>query len=208
MGAGDGRLVLLSDTVGFLQRLPHHLVASFHATLEEALSADMLLHVVDASHPDAPQQMAAVVQVLEELAAAAPTQALVLNKVDQVGDPIALHLLAQEFEGEVLLLSAKTGQGLERLEALVAAQLDARSEELLLRIPAADGRTLSQLRACGALLGEEWLEEGQQYQLEVRLDPTLRGRIAREALPGLEASRDGGRTFGPLVPRPPAPDWA
>ena len=77
---GDGRLVLLSDTVGFLQRLPHHLVASFHATLEEALSADMLLHVVDASHPDAPQQMAAVVQVLEELAAAAPTQALVLNR--------------------------------------------------------------------------------------------------------------------------------
>lgn len=205
---GDGRLVLLSDTVGFLQRLPHHLVASFHATLEEALSADMLLHVVDASHPDAPQQMAAVVQVLEELAAAAPTQALILNKVDQVGDPIALHLLAQDFDGEVLLLSARTGQGLDRLESLVAAQLDARSEEVLLRVPAADGRTLSQLRACGALLDEEWLEEGQQYQLRVRLDPALRGRVAREALPGLVASRDGGRTFGDLVPKPPRPEWA
>lgn len=204
----DGRVVLLSDTVGFLQRLPHHLVASFHATLEEALAADMLLHVVDASHPDAPQQMAAVEQVLGELGAAAPSRALVLNKVDRLGDPIALHLLVEGHEGEVVMVSAHTGQGLERLEALVVAELDARADHVLLRVPAADGRTLALLRASAVVLAEEFDPDREEFRVEVRIDPALRGRVEQGALPGLLASRDGGATWETLVPRPPRPEWA
>ncbi|HVS19828.1 MAG TPA: GTPase HflX, partial [Planctomycetota bacterium] len=91
----DGRLVLLSDTVGFLERLPHHLVASFHATLEETLQADLLVHVVDASHPDAVQQIAAVETVLGELSRSTQAEVLALNKVDAVDEPLALQLLAR-----------------------------------------------------------------------------------------------------------------
>ena len=134
---------------------------------------------------------------------------LARQRPDGVLELVDGHLRAETLgDGEVLLLSARTGQGLGRLESLVGGHLGARSEEVLLRVPAADGRTLSQLRACGALLEEEWLDEGQQYQLLVRLDPALRGRVAREALPGLVASRDGGRTYGDLVPKPPRPEWA
>src|SRR4029434_11191748 len=78
----DGRTVLLSDTVGFLQRLPHHLVASFHATLEETLQADLLLHVVDASHPQAATQMQAVRSVLAEVSTNLAQEILVFNKID------------------------------------------------------------------------------------------------------------------------------
>src|SRR4029434_1665935 len=77
----DGRTVLLSDTVGFLQRLPHHLVASFHATLEETLHSDLLLHVIDGSHPDAPAQMEAVENVLAELKQDLSGALLVFNKI-------------------------------------------------------------------------------------------------------------------------------
>ncbi|HUR26986.1 MAG TPA: GTPase HflX, partial [Planctomycetota bacterium] len=111
----DGRNVLLSDTVGFLQRLPHHLVASFHATLEETLHADLLLHVVDASHPDASTQIQAVDDVLDGVAWADRREILVFNKTDRVPEPLALHSLAQGRKNEVVFVSAETGAGLERL---------------------------------------------------------------------------------------------
>ena len=204
----DGRLALLSDTVGFLQRLPHHLVASFHATLEETLAADLLVHVVDASHPDAPQQMVAVVKVLDDLSHHVPSQALVLNKIDEGQDPIALHLLSDGFEGEVVFLSAKTGQGLDRLAEVVAQHLDTRSEFLILRLPASDGKSLAYLRGHGAVLEEEWIEESEQYQLRVRLDAAATATLARDGDSKLRVSRDEGETFEELVPKPPRPEWA
>lgn len=204
----DGRLVLLSDTVGFLQRLPHHLVASFHATLEETLAADLLVHVVDASHPDAPQQMEAVVEVLEGLSHHVPSQALVLNKIDAVTDPIQLHLLADGFDGDVLFLSAKTGQGLDRLAEVAARYLDSRSEFLILRLPAKDGKSLAYLRGHGAIMEQEWLEDSAEYQLRVRLDAAASATLAREGDSGLRVSRDDGETFEELVPKPPRPEWA
>jgi GTP-binding protein HflX len=105
----DGRTVLLSDTVGFLQRLPHHLVASFHATLEESIHADLLLHVIDVSHPDVQGQMLAVEETLAAIAPGLAPQVLVFNKVDRVEDPISLHLLEQDRDQDVVYISAATG---------------------------------------------------------------------------------------------------
>ena len=204
----DGRLVLLSDTVGFLQRLPHHLVASFHATLEETLAADLLVHVVDASHPDAPQQMEAVVDVLSALPHHVPAQVLVLNKIDAVEDPIRLHLLSEGFDGEVIFLSAKTGDGLERLCELAARQLDTRSDFLILRLPASDGKSLAYLRGHGAVMEEDWLGETEEYQLRVRLDAAATATLARHGDPKLRVSRDEGESFEELVPQEPGPEWA
>ncbi len=116
----DGRTVLLSDTVGFLQRLPHHLVASFHATLEESIHADLLLHVIDVSHPDVQGQMLAVEETLAAIAPGLAPQVLVFNKVDRVEDPISLHLLEQDRDQDVVYISAATGEGLERLAQRVA----------------------------------------------------------------------------------------
>ena len=90
---GDGRKILLSDTVGFIRNLPHHLVASFHATLEEALQADLLLHVVDVSYPYADHQMESVMEVLQELRVADHSILCIHNKMDLVRDESVLPLL-------------------------------------------------------------------------------------------------------------------
>jgi GTP-binding protein HflX len=163
----DGRTVLLSDTVGFLQRLPHHLVASFHATLEEALNVELLLHVVDAAHPDAAVQVRAVDETLAGLTSRR-ADVLVLNKVDRVADRLGLHPLAQGRSEEVVFLSAHTGEGLERLEALVRARLDARSPVVEVRLPAADGKGSAALKAAGTVL-EQRVDGGVELVLKLRL---------------------------------------
>jgi GTP-binding protein HflX len=116
---GDGQTVLLSDTVGFIRDLPHHLVASFRATLEEAIWADLLIHVADASHPRVQQQVAAVRDVLEELSCEAGKQMLVLNKIDRLNDPAVRSVLGAKYPGAVFL-SAMTGEGADALIAAVA----------------------------------------------------------------------------------------
>jgi len=176
----DGRLVLLSDTVGFLQRLPHHLVASFHATLEETIQADLLLHVIDASHPDAGLQMRAVDEVLATLAGGLRAHVLVFNKVDRLGDPIALHLLAPDAEQDVVYTSAHTGAGRERLEQVVASRMDRRTALVEVRFPASDGRTLARLRATGAVLSEDFDPTGAMC-VRSRLTEMGLGSLARGA---------------------------
>jgi GTP-binding protein HflX len=173
----DGRVVLLSDTVGFLQRLPHHLVASFHATLEEAVSVDLMLHVVDASHPDAAVQMAAVREVLAELTERGP-ELLVFNKIDRVADPIRLHLLAGP-EEEVVHVSAATGEGVDRLAEAVGARLDRRSAVVELRLPLADGRTAAAARKMGVVYAER--VDGDDLVLELKLAEGALGNLARTA---------------------------
>ncbi len=175
----DGRMVLLSDTVGFLQRLPHHLVASFHATLEEAVSVDLMLHVVDASHPDAAVHIQAVREVLAGLTERGP-ELLVFNKVDRVDDPIRLPLLAAADE-EVVHVSARTGEGVDRLAAAVAARLDRRSAVVELRLPLSDGRTPAAARAAGALLDQR--VDGEELVLTVKLTEGALGNLLRTAPP-------------------------
>ncbi|MDZ4806413.1 MAG: GTPase HflX [Candidatus Eisenbacteria bacterium] len=98
----DGLVTLLSDTVGFVRKLPHHLVASFKSTFEEVVEADLLLHVVDASHPDAGPQIDAVERVLEEIGAGSRRTLLVLNKADRIVDEAALAGLALQYPGAII----------------------------------------------------------------------------------------------------------
>ncbi len=175
----DKRTVLLSDTVGFLQRLPHHLVASFHATLEETLQADLLLHVVDASHPDAGTQMRAVDEVLASMSARLRPDVLVLNKIDRVADPLSLHLLTGDSPATVVHISAKTGRGLERLTEVVQGFLDERSSTVDIFVPVTDGRTLAAIRAAGGLMEEECLEE-TTMRLRVRLSAGALGLLQQK----------------------------
>jgi len=181
----DGRTVLLSDTVGFLQRLPHHLVASFHATLEETLHADLLLHVVDASHPQAPEQMAAVEDVLRKLSYHTRGGVIVLNKVDRVRDPISLQTMIGADAGEVVNISAVTGEGLDRLEQAVARRLDARSYLVDIHMPIADGRLDSQVRKLCAPVEESIDDESGDHRLRARLTAGALGNLRRSAGPAV-----------------------
>jgi len=118
---GQGQAALLSDTVGFVRDLPHHLVASFRATLEEAIWADLLLHVADASHERVVQQIEAVETVLDELGCQRDNRLLVLNKIDRINDPTITAVLAQKYP-RARMLSAATGERTDALVATVAAQ--------------------------------------------------------------------------------------
>jgi GTP-binding protein HflX len=174
----DGRMLLLSDTVGFLRRLPHHLVASFHATLEETIEADLLLHVVDASHPQAREQMEAVQEVLAELSHSAAPSLLVFNKIDLATDPAALHLLPDLEGRDYVYLSAKSGEGVDRLQQAVMTHLDRLSTLIEVEIPATDGRTRALLREQGGIVEGESFDDGR-LRLLLRLRDAALGSLGR-----------------------------
>jgi GTP-binding protein HflX len=150
----QGRRYLLTDTVGFIRRLPHGLVEGFAATLEETLLADLVLHVVDASDPDdrVDETVVAVEAVLQEIGAADVPRELVLNKVDRV-DPLRRRRLASRFPHAVQI-SAATGEGLAALRARVAERLAERFEPVRLVVPYPDGRVIAELYALGAPIEE------------------------------------------------------
>jgi GTP-binding protein HflX len=118
MVSPERQVTLLTDTVGFIRKLPHHLVASFHSTLVEAVEADLLLHVVDASAPDYRRQMSAVEDVLEKILERPRPTALVFNKGDRLGDTTAAAGLRAEFGG-AFVVSALRGAGLDELRAFL-----------------------------------------------------------------------------------------
>jgi len=181
----DGRTALLSDTVGFLSRLPHHLVASFHATLEETLHADLLLHVADASHGDAAEQVRAVDEVLGTLSHGMRDTVLVFNKLDEVADPIELTWLRSGREEDSLFLSAKTGEGVEDLDRLVRQRLDRRSARVHVRVPLADGRTIARMREAGVVLSEEVCDSDQALSMDLKVDTAALGNLRRRLPDGL-----------------------
>src|SRR6185295_10275404 len=117
-----GIKVLLSDTVGFIRNLPHDLVTSFHATLEEVAQADLLLHVVDASHPQASEHIEAVQNVLQLLECSEKPTLLVFNKVDRFRDPIEREIVLKKYP-ESISISARTGDGIDVLSSRVAERL-------------------------------------------------------------------------------------
>jgi GTP-binding protein HflX len=136
--------VLLSDTVGFIRELPHSLVASFKATLEEARQADLLLHVADASNPSVTDQIAAVYKVLEELDIREKDTILVLNQVDAIKDPSTLDVLLQRYPMAVPI-SARTGEGLGRLAATVSEALTHHFVDVDVEMDVSNGRLLAAL---------------------------------------------------------------
>ena len=150
----EGRRYLVTDTVGFIRRLPHELVEGFAATLEETLAADLVLHVVDASVPEErmEEMLAAVEAVLGEVGADELPVEIVLNKVDLV-DPLTRRRLGNRFPGAPQV-SARTGEGLEELQSAVAARFAERFEPVRLLLPYENGDKLAELYELGAPIDE------------------------------------------------------
>ena len=156
----DKRIVMLADTVGFVRDLPHHLVASFHATLEETINADLLLHVCDSSSPDLELQMKAVDEVLIKLGNISQPCILVFNKIDRVD--FAQESWLREQYPDAVFVSAIDGNGLDTLDAVLASTLDRWSLHLNLRVPAGAGKLISNFRKVSKIfedefVGEDWL---------------------------------------------------
>lgn len=150
--------ILLSDTVGFIKKLPHQLVAAFKATLEEVLEADLLLHVIDVSHPEAEAQIAAVNVVLEELKATDIPMFMVFNKIDRLKSDEELHLLQCQYP-EALPISAQRGDGIPALIDALAHRFAERGTELSLYIPYTEGKVFDLLHKHGIVLETEYAAE-------------------------------------------------
>lgn len=170
---GGGQLALLSDTVGFVRDLPHHLVASFRATLEETIHSDLLLHVVDASAHDAIQQYEAVRSVLAELDCAEIPALIVLNKLDALENIAELAVLRAQLP-EAVEISARTGEGLPDLCDRVLAAMRDRFVQMRLESHSGNGRLISYLSQHGHILGREYIDG--RVRMDVRLP---RGEVAR-----------------------------
>jgi len=160
----NNEAVVLTDTVGFIQRLPHHLVAAFRATLEEVVEADILLHVVDASHPNRDGQIEAVNRVLEALGAADKPVIIVYNKIDLV----EREALPRKIDDPpAVFISAVSGQGLEDLLAAIARVLSDRRLRANFFIPYKKSSVLALLHEKGRVLKEEHGQEGINVEAEI-----------------------------------------
>ena len=139
---GGGQTALLSDTVGFVRDLPHRLVASFKATLEETIFADLLLHVVDASSPTADMQVEAVENVLEEIQAGDKKTLILLNKMDQDRDESIAQVLEKRYP-DTIRISAQTGQGLDEVCDFLRRAMQEKAGRFTIRAPIGDGKMFS-----------------------------------------------------------------
>ena len=169
----DGHRALMSDTVGFVRRLPHELVEAFRSTLEEAADADLLVHVVDASDPDPDGQISAVREVLTEIDAADVPEILVFNKID-IAEPAVVRRLLTVYDGSVAT-SALTGENLEDVTAAIVEGLDAVTVTAGLLIPYDRGDLVASLHETGEVLEEHHAEEGTE--ITVRLPAPVADRM-------------------------------
>src|SRR5207249_10275159 len=142
---GEGQRARVTDTVGFIRKLPHHLVASFRATLEEARAADVLLHVVDASHPDWEGQMHVVDRVLAELGLADRPILVIFNKMDAVVDPIASATRIRELYPDAITTSTMRTDGIVGLKARLREFEQQGRPTVRVRLPVADGARVASL---------------------------------------------------------------
>jgi GTP-binding protein HflX len=182
---------LLTDTVGFIRKLPHGLVEAFKATLEEVVQADLLLHVVDLSHPLAEEQILAVNTVLEEIGAAGKPTLMVFNKTDRPGTEPVLGRFLELFPHGVGV-SARTGEGLPALLSELGSLLRPVRELMELAVPHAQAAVMARLYAQGQVV--ERRLDGQTVRFKARIPPHLRAEFARfmvaepEAAPGRQTA--------------------
>ena len=175
----DGHRALMSDTVGFVRRLPHELVEAFRSTLDEAADADLLVHVVDASDPDPDGQISAVREVLTEIGASDVPEILVFNKID-VAEPAVVRRLLTVYDGAVAT-SALTGANTEGVAAAIVEGLDAVTVTADLLIPYERGDLVASLHETGEVLDEHHAEDGTEITVRMpaavaeRMVPYLRG---------------------------------
>ncbi len=175
---GEGVRARVTDTVGFIRKLPHHLVASFRATLEEARAADVLVHVVDASHPDWEGQMRVVEKVLQELGMAERPVLAVFNKMDVVPDAAAFTARVRELHPEAVLATTQRIDGLDALKARLRSVERAGRATVLVRLPASDGARLAELYRVGEVISAA--VNGGSTEVLVRLEGWQADRL-REA---------------------------
>ncbi len=162
--------MLMTDTVGFIQKLPHHLVDSFKATLEEVVEADLLVHVIDASHPQVDTQIEAVHKVLDEIGGLEKPMLYVFNKIDDEKGRNAAKRLTRQFPKSVAV-SALSGENIDLLFDELANCLKGRKVELHLSVPLSEGKLLATLQKNASILEQEY--GGENADLLVRVSPQL-----------------------------------
>ncbi len=177
----DGRIYTMSDTVGFVRHLPHQLVEAFRSTLEEVADADLVLHVVDGSHPDPEGQISAVREVLAEIGASQVPELVVINKVDAADPMVVARLKAREPHS--VAVSAHTGEGIADVLAAVEADLPRPGVEVTALVPYARGDLLNRAHEHGEVLSLEHTGDGTL--LHARVNEDLAGELAPYATEGL-----------------------
>lgn len=158
--------VLLIDTVGFIRKLPHLLVAAFKSTLEEAVEADILLHLVDASHPMAEEQAATTYEVLKELNASGKPIITVFNKLDKAPSAALVHRLRMSYPKNVLI-SALTHQGFDDLQEVMIEELSKQRKIIELRIPQSSYAIVSEIMRSGHILNQDYDENDVILRVDI-----------------------------------------
>jgi GTPase len=183
---GDHQSVLLTDTVGFIRKLPHHLVASFRATLEEVREADLLLHVIDASHPTWEEQRLVVDEVLAELGVAETPMRYVFNKMDALPPEQreALRARIENLAPDSIFVSARDEEsgrgGLDALRDLLRDGLRARRPEVELLVPLTHGKLLAEVHRMGEVLASEPDESEGVMRIRGRFEPASLARLEKD----------------------------
>jgi GTP-binding protein HflX len=167
--------ILLSDTVGFIRKLPHHLVASFKSTLDEVREADVLLHVVDISHPLFEEQMSVVNETLEDLGAAGKPTLIVFNKIDRLANRNVIGYLTTKHP-DAVFVSATRGIRMSALREYLVARLDGQVVEQTLTVKAADYRTIALLHETAEILEKSY--DGETITIRYRIRKLLADRMA------------------------------
>jgi GTPase len=170
----SGRLYTLADTVGFVRHLPHHLVEAFRSTMEEVGDSDLILHVVDGSHPAPEEQLAAVREVIRDVGATDVPEIVVINKAD-AADPLVLQRLMR-IEKRSIAVSARTGKGIDELLALIDVELPRPSVEIEALVPYTQGRLIARAHSEGEVISEEHTPEGTL--LKARVHEELAAELA------------------------------
>ncbi|MBB1253018.1 GTPase HflX [Streptomyces alkaliterrae] len=161
----SGRIYTLADTVGFVRHLPHHLVEAFRSTMEEVGDSDLILHVVDGSHPAPEEQLAAVREVIRDVGATDVPEIVVVNKAD-IADPLVVQRLLRA-ERHAIAVSTHTGAGIDELLDLIDRELPRPAVELAALVPYTDGGLVSRVHAEGEVLEEEHTAEGTRLRARV-----------------------------------------
>lgn len=158
-----GRQILLSDTVGFIRKLPHRLIESFKSTLDEVRESDILLHVVDVTHDRFEDHMRVVDETLRELDVTSKPTLLVFNKIDAITDPELLYGLQAQYP-EAAFISAKRGIGLKEFRKQLLAVIESDFSETVLYLPIEEQRTIAHIRKIGEVLSEEYMKGQIEYE--------------------------------------------
>jgi GTP-binding protein HflX len=204
--------VLLSDTVGFIRDLPHRLIASFRATLEETRQADMLLHVADASNPNVLHQISSVYKVLQEIGIDEKDTLLVLNKVDCEGASERVEMVKERYPNAIAI-SAKSGLGLTQFSVAVSDALTKHFAELEIRLPLDDGKTMAWLAHNAEIISKQYNDD--HALVHCRMPSSAAGKLASQGvdlrviagkLPIAAENRDPDRAT--FMPVPAAPNDA